>query len=61
MLVDRAGGRFAAGVAVRHGVVPRAVPIGEVQTELLRQGRVRADGGGAAFMQPDATPAKVEV
>jgi len=28
----------AAGVAVRHSVAPRAVPVGEVQTELLRQG-----------------------
>jgi len=41
-------------------VVPRAVPIGEVQAELLRQGafvRVAAE----ALMQPDATPAKMEV
>ena len=28
----------AAGVAVRRGVAPRAVPVGEVQAELLRQG-----------------------
>jgi hypothetical protein len=28
----------AAAVAVRRGVVARAVPVGEVQAELLRQG-----------------------
>jgi hypothetical protein len=28
----------AAGVAVRHGVMPRAVPVGEVQAVLVRQG-----------------------
>jgi len=58
-LTGQAAG-VAAGVAVRHGVVPRAVPIGEVQAELLRQGafvRVAAD----SLMQPDATPAKAEV
>jgi hypothetical protein len=58
-LTGQAAG-VAAGVAVRHDVVPRAVPIGEVQAELLRQGafvRVPAE----ALMQPDATPAKVEV
>jgi FAD dependent oxidoreductase len=58
-LTGQAAG-VAAGVAVRHDVVPRAVPIGEVQAELLRQGafvRVAAE----ALMQPDATPAKVEV
>src|SRR5262249_19005597 len=37
----------AAGVAVRCGTAPRAVPVGEVQAELLRQGAwVRA---GAAL------------
>jgi hypothetical protein len=35
----------AAGVAVRHGVAPRAVPVGKVQTELLRQGAFLRAGG----------------
>src|ERR1700733_4176743 len=36
----------AAGVAVRHGVAPRAVPVGKVQTELLRQGAFLRAGAG---------------
>jgi hypothetical protein len=49
----------AAGVAVRHGVAPRAVPVAEVRAELLRQG---------AFLQalpaaerPNAEPARLSV
>ena len=36
-LTGQAAG-VAAGVAVRQGVVPRVVPVGDVQAELLRQG-----------------------
>ena len=34
----------AAGVAVRCGVMPRAVPVGEVQAELVRQGALLRAG-----------------
>jgi hypothetical protein len=50
----------AAGVAARHGVAPRAVPVGEVHAELLRQGAFLRVGK-EALMRPDAAPAKVDV
>ncbi|HJS87451.1 MAG TPA: FAD-dependent oxidoreductase, partial [Acetobacteraceae bacterium] len=46
-LTGQAAG-VAAGLSVRHGVTPRAVPIDKVQAELLRQGaflRVLAEAG----------------
>ena len=44
-LTGQAAG-VAAGVAVRHGVAPRAVPVGEVQAELRAAGGVAAGGEG---------------
>ena len=44
-LTGQAAG-VAAGVAVQRGVVPRAVPVEEVQAELMRQGAVSAGGAG---------------
>jgi FAD dependent oxidoreductase len=49
----------AAGVAVARSVAPRAVPVAEVQAELLRQGAyVRA--GQADTVRPDVVSAKME-
>jgi len=50
----------AAGVAVRHGVMPRAVPVGEVQAELVRQGAFLRVGA-VDLMRPNAIPAKLGV
>ena len=50
----------AAGVAVRHGVAPRTVPVAEVQAELRRQGawlRVGAEG----LTRAGAVPARLDV
>ena len=44
-LTGQAAG-VAAALAVRHGVAPRAVPVGEVQGELAAAGGVGAGGGG---------------
>jgi hypothetical protein len=49
----------AAGVAVARSVAPRAVPVAEVQAELLRQGaHVRT--GQADMVRPDVVSAKME-
>ena len=51
------GAGVAAALAVSHGVVPRAVDVARVQTELLRQGAYlrQGDGAGApARVQPEA-------
>jgi hypothetical protein len=58
-LTGQAAG-VAAGVGVQHGVAPRAVPVGEVQAELARQGAFMRVGN-EALMRGDATPAKVDV
>ena len=58
-LTGQAAG-VAAGVAVARGVTPRAVPIGEVQAELVRQGAwVRV--GQEGLVSAGAVPAKVDV
>jgi hypothetical protein len=45
-LTGQAAG-VAAGVAVRRGVAPRAVPVGEVQAELRRQGEQEHEAAAA--------------
>jgi hypothetical protein len=47
----------AAGVAVARGVTPRAVPVAEVQAELLRQGAWLRVGAAAPSMRAGAAPA----
>jgi hypothetical protein len=58
-LTGQAAG-VAAGVAVRCGVAPRAVPVGEVQAELLRQG-VFLRVGMETSTRADAVTAKADV
>ncbi len=60
MLADRQAAGVAAGAAVRHGVAPWTVPVGEVQAELARQGAwLRV--GAADLMRKGETPARVDV
>jgi hypothetical protein len=58
-LTGQAAG-VAAGVAVRCGTAPRAVPVGEVQAELLRQGAF-LQVGAATLTHTGAEPAKLGV